>query len=96
MQPAEPPVKGLIFDPMRLVGQLSNQLNKSTITTLDAYPASIPGVERRIIAHPSTERLGNGIVQRAVIAVLVDGRPGSVRKVAAAVQELLDRPISIH
>lgn len=63
---------------------------------MEAYPAGIAAQLRPMIVQFRTERLGNGVVQRAVVAALADGLPRSVREVANSVQEQLDRAVSIH
>lgn len=49
-----------------------------------------------LIERTEPTRLGNGVVLRAVLTILADGRPRSVREVRSAVEKHLGRPVSIH
>jgi hypothetical protein len=65
---------------------------------LDAFPGGIPeqiGRYRRAPEASRPRRLGNGVVQRAVIKALVEAdRPMDVGEAHAAVEELLGCPVS--
>jgi len=79
---------------MRLVGQLSNPSGP-----LEAVFEALPDEPIKPTARPGPQldvgRLGNGVVQRAVIKVLASAqRPLTVLEVRAAVVDLLGRPVS--
>jgi hypothetical protein len=83
---------------MRLVGQLSNPS-----PSLRAIFAALPdgslepttGPYRPGIPAPVARRLGNGVVQRAVVKVLAAARrPLTVLEAQAAVANLLGHPVS--
>jgi hypothetical protein len=82
---------------MHLRGHYSNQSPAFT-GVLDAFPDGIPeqiGRSRRRPEAPGPLRLGNGMVQRAVVEVLGRAaRPMNVGEAQTAVEELLGRSIS--
>lgn len=83
---------------MRLVGQLSNP-SSSLQAIFDALPDGslepIAGPYRPVVPAPVARRLGNGLVQRAVIKVLAaTQRPLTVLEAQAAVADLLGHPVS--
>src|SRR5439155_348924 len=81
---------------MRLVGRLSNPsepLDASLRWTCDHSTSRREGGARPAV--PEGKRLGNGMVQRAVIKALVDaGRAMGVGEAHAAVEALLGRSVS--
>ncbi len=81
---------------MHLVGQLSNP-SGPLATVLDATGSELrrpAGLERPIAAEPPSRRLGNGVVQRAVVKVLAAAqRPLNVLEAQAAVVDLLGHPV---
>ena len=84
---------------MHLVGQISNP--SSTLAAVLGTAAVVhPGPKESresIGAEPALGRLGNGVVQRAVVKVLeVARRPMSGREVRLAVEDLLGHPVSEH
>src|ERR1035441_7420918 len=78
-----------------LSGHYSNHSPAFT-GVLDAFPGGIPEqIDRRVLEAPRTGRLGNGVVQRAVIKALVEaGRPMDVGEAQTAVEQLLGYPVS--
>jgi hypothetical protein len=83
---------------MRLVGQLSNP-SPSLRAIFDALPdgplAPTTGPDRPVASAPIARRLGNGVVQRAVVKVLAAAqRPLTVLETQAAVAALLGHPVS--
>lgn len=80
---------------MQLVGQLSNPSSRLR-TVLDAFP---DGLRKQghgpIVPQPMMRKLGNGVVQRAVVQVLATaGQPLRLADVQAAVEELLGQSVS--
>lgn len=82
---------------MHLSGHYSNHSPAFT-GVLDAFPGGIPeqiGRYRPAPEAPRPLRLGNGVVQRAVIKALVEAdRPMDVGEAHTAVEELLGHPVS--
>jgi len=79
---------------MRLVGQLSNPS-----APLAAVFEALPHQPTKATARPEPQiyvgRLGNGVVQRAVVKVLASAhRPLTVLEAQAAVVDLLGHPVS--
>jgi hypothetical protein len=79
---------------MRLVGQLSNPL-----AALAAVFEALPDESIKATARPEPQidvgRLGNGVVQRAVVKVLASAQcPLTVLEAQAAVVDLLGHPVS--
>jgi hypothetical protein len=80
--------------PVRLVGQLSNPSS-----ALAAVFEALSDVPIKATAPPAPQsdvgRLGNGVVQRAVVKVLAEAqRPLTVLETQAAVVDLLGHPVS--
>jgi hypothetical protein len=84
---------------MHLVGQLSNP-SGPLVAVLEAVNVARrrPAVEQATVAvEPSLGRLGNGVVQRAVVKVLAAAaRPMGVAEVQVAVETMLGHPVSEH
>jgi len=84
--------------PMHLSGHYSNQSSAFT-GILEAFPGGHSeqlGRSRPVAEAPRPLRLGNGVVQRAVIKTLVEaGRPMDVGEVHRAVEQLVGRPVSL-
>lgn len=83
---------------MHLVGQLSRP-SSSLEVVLDVVLAGGPGFPEppssQPIADEPAQRLGNGVVQRAVVKVLAAAqRPMRGPEVRAAVESLLGHPVS--
>jgi hypothetical protein len=82
---------------MHLVGQLSNP-SGPLATVLEAAGGALrrpAGLQRSIAVEPASRRLGNGVVQRAVVKVLaVASSPMRDADVHRAVEQLLGRPVS--
>jgi hypothetical protein len=80
---------------MHLVGQLSNPPNASVKMVLEAFAGGIP---RRIGPEGvplGAKRLGNGVVQRALVEVFLEaGRPMGVGEAHLALEVLLGRSVS--
>jgi hypothetical protein len=79
---------------MHLVGQLSNPSGP-----LEAVFAALSDEPIKATARPEPQldvgRLGNGVVQRAVVKVLTSAqRPLTVLEIQAAVIDLLGHPVS--
>jgi hypothetical protein len=79
---------------MHLVGQLSNPS-----AALGAVFKALPDAPIKTIPRPEpqldTGRLGNGVVQRAVVKVLASAqRPLTVLEAQVAVMDLLGHPVS--
>lgn len=78
---------------MRLVGQLSNP--SSSLETMLGAQIGTPGARPAVVSIAVPRRLGNGVVQRAVVKVLAAARrPLSVLEVQTAVVDLLGHPVS--
>lgn len=82
---------------MHLVRQLSNP--SAALTAVFEAAAVVRPVPRElralIVGEPASPRLGNGVVQRAVVSVLaVAQRPMRAPEVRAAVEDLLGHPVS--
>jgi len=83
---------------MRLVGQLSNP-SPSLRAIFDALPDGsfepTAWPDRSVASAPVARRLGNGVVQRAVVKVLAAAqRPLTVLETQAAVAGLLGHSVS--
>ena len=82
---------------MHLSGHYSNY-SPAFMGVLDAFPAGFPdqtGQDRPVPEASGTHRLGNGVVQRAVIEVLSRAdRPMDVGEVHTTVEGLLGYPVS--
>lgn len=83
---------------MRLVGQLSNP-SPSLRAIFEALPNGslepTAGPYRAVVPTPVARRLGNGVVQRAVVKVLVAAQhPLTVLETQAAVADLLGHSVS--
>lgn len=82
---------------MHLVGQLSNPSEPLEVAlrwACDGSTSTRPGNTRPV--GPERKRLGNGVVQRAVIKALVEaGRAMSVGEAHSAVEALLGRSVSL-
>lgn len=81
---------------VHLVGQLSNP-SAALAAVFEA--AAVRPVSRElrasIVGEPASARLGNSVVQRAVVRVLaVAQRPMRAPEVRAAVEDLLGHPVS--
>ncbi len=80
---------------MHLVGRLSNPPNASVKTVLDAYPDGLSRRPQAKIVPARTKRLGNGVVQRALVkALIAAGRPMGVGEAHMAVEALLGHSVS--
>jgi hypothetical protein len=80
---------------MHLVGQLSNPSNGSVKSVLEAFSEGLAERSRPTIVALRTKRLGNGVVQRALIkALAVAGHPMGVCEAQAAVEALLGHGVS--
>jgi hypothetical protein len=78
---------------MHLVGQLSNPPNQSTMTILEVLAGDLTA--EPVIELPQSRRLGNGVVRRAVIKVLVEAdRPMDVGEAHTRVERVLGYPVS--
>ena len=83
---------------MHLVGQLSNP-SATLVAVFEAAGGALrqqpAGSQRPIAWEPASRRLGNGVVQRAVVKVLA-AASGPMRgaDVHQAVEQLLGRPVS--
>jgi hypothetical protein len=80
---------------MHLVGQLSNPSER--LEALLGWLPSKSAQRRREAPGPlrATKRLGNGVIQRAVIkALMAAGRPMGVGEAQVAVEALLGRSVS--
>lgn len=81
---------------MRLVGQLSNP-SPSQKRAFEAAYGGIPArMRRKRGMSPPARRLGNGVVQRAIARVLVDGQPMKLADIRTAVEEFLGESVSIE
>lgn len=79
---------------MRLVGQLSNP-SPGLRSILDLSASRVKRRTTRVQAQPARRRLGNGVVQRAVMQVLGDADgPMRTGEVQAGVERLLGHPIA--
>ena len=84
---------------MRLVGQLSNPSASLAVVFEAAVVVRLGSRELResVVVELALGRLGNGVVQRAVVKVLaVARRPMCGREVRLAVEDLLGHPVSEH
>jgi hypothetical protein len=82
---------------MHLVGQLSNpSAALAAVFEAAAVVRSGPGELRKsVVVKPASRRLGNGVVQRAVVKVLAGARrPMCGQEVRLAVEDLLGHPVS--
>ena len=79
---------------MHLVGQLSNP-SAPLVAVFEALPDEPIKTTARPELRLEVGRLGNGVVQRAVVKVLASAqRPLTVLEVQAAVVDLLGHPVS--
>ncbi len=82
---------------MHLVGQLSNP-SATLVAVLEAATVVRPGpreLRESVVVEPASRRLGNGVVQRAVVKVLESAQhPLTVLDARAAVVDLLGHPVS--
>jgi hypothetical protein len=80
---------------MRLVGQLSNPSSTLRVV-LDAFSDGLPaGHHGPIVPQPTMQRLGNGVVKRAILEVLTaTDHSMKVADVLAAVERLLGQTVS--
>jgi hypothetical protein len=85
--------------PEVMVGQLSNP-SAALAAVFEAAAVVRPeprDPRESIVVGPASRRLGNGVVQRAVVKVLaMAGRPMRVAEVHLAVEQLLGHPVSKH
>ncbi len=79
---------------MHLLGQLSNP-SAPLETVVDVLPDEALEPIEHPAPEPETGRLGNGVVQRAVVKVLADGKPQKLAKIRQGVEELIGEPVSI-
>jgi hypothetical protein len=83
---------------MHLVGQLSRPSSSLDLVLdiMDSGPGfPEPPSSRPVVEEPEAKRLGNGVVQRAVVKVLAAAqRPLTVPEAQAAVVDLLGHPVS--
>ena len=81
---------------MRLVGQLSNPSALLT-AVFDALPDGPMPTEQPMPEEVVSGRLGNGVVQRAVVKVLTEAcEPMRGADIHLAVERLLEHPVSKH
>jgi hypothetical protein len=82
---------------MHLVGQLSNP-SAALVAVFEAAGGALrrpAGLQRPIAVEPASRRLGNGVVQRAVVQVIAAANgPMRGADVHQAVERLLGRPVS--
>lgn len=82
---------------MHLVGQLSNP-SAALAAVFEAAAVVRPGARKRresVVVEPASGRLGNGVVQRAVVKVLATAqRPMCGQEVRRGVEALLGHPVS--
>ncbi len=82
---------------MHLVGQLSNP-SAPLAAVLEAAFVVRPGpreLRESVVVEPASRRLGNGVVQRAVVKVLAMAqRPMCGQEVRLGVDALLGHPVS--
>jgi hypothetical protein len=82
---------------MHLVGQLSNPFGPLA-TVLEAAGGALrrpAGLQRPIAVERASRRLGNGVVQRAVVKVLASAaQPMRLSDIHSAVEELLSQVVS--
>ncbi len=82
---------------MRLVGQLSNH-SAALAAVFEAAAVVRPGpreLRESVVVEPAWRRLGNGVVQRAVVKVLAVARRSMCgQEVRLAVEDLLGHPVS--
>lgn len=79
---------------MHLVGRLSNP-SATLAAVFEAAFVVRPGPRESVVVEPVSRRLGNGVVQRAVVKVLtVVRRPMCGQEVRLAVEDLLGHPVS--
>lgn len=82
---------------VRLVGQLSNP-SASLAAVFEAVAVVRPGpreLRESVVVEPASGRLGNGVVQRAVVKVLAMAqRPMCGQEVRLGVEVLLGHPVS--
>jgi hypothetical protein len=80
-----------------LVGQLSNP-SVALAAVFEAAAVVRPGARKRresVVVEPASGRLGNGVVQRAVVKVLATAqRPMCGQEVRRGVEALLGHPVS--
>ncbi len=84
---------------MHLVGQLSNP-SAILVAVFEAAAVVRPGpreLRGSVVVEPPLRRLGNGVVQRAIVQVLTAaGRPMRGTDIHLAVERLLGHPVSKH
>jgi len=80
---------------MRLIGQLSKPSPRLRVV-LDVCPDDSFGQPPRpVVQQPVMRKLGNGVVQRAIVKVLAAAdRPMRLAEVLTAVEGLLGQPVS--
>jgi hypothetical protein len=79
---------------MHLLEHLSN-LSPSQERVLDAFPDGLPERRRPIAPPPPRKRLGNGVVQRAIVRVLAAAdEPLSLAAIHQAVEARLGQSVS--
>jgi hypothetical protein len=80
---------------VRLVGQLSNP-SQSLLSILGLPMGRVKRqVQQPFSLQPAPKRLGNGVVQRAVVQVLTEANgPLRTGEVQAGVERLLRRPVA--
>jgi hypothetical protein len=82
---------------MHLVGQLSNP-SVALAAVFEAVAVVWPRpreLRESVVMEPASRRLGNGVVQRAVVKVLVAAEwPMRAPEVRAAVEDLPGHPVS--
>ena len=82
---------------VRLVGQLSNPSTRLRIV-LDAFPDGFPGQPPGpVVRQPVMRKLGNGVVQRAIVKALgAAERPMGLAEVQTAVESLVGQSVSLN
>jgi hypothetical protein len=84
-----------VLEPMHLVGRLSNPSERLKAVLGWVPDASRARTREPIAALGDAKRLGNGVVQRALIqALAVSDRPVGVCEAQAAVEALLGHSVS--
>jgi hypothetical protein len=82
---------------MHLVGQLSNP-SAALAAVFEAAAVVRQGpreLRESVVVEPASRRLGNGVVQRAVVKVLAAAdEPMRLRDIHGAVGRMLGRPVS--
>jgi len=84
--------KAVLLGVVRLVGQLSNP-SSSLGRVLEAVPG-VPVARPAIPSTPEPCRLGNGVVQRTIVAALLAAeRPMRLSEIRSAVEALLGQSV---